>query len=97
MAVITAYGHLGTLQNKSGSAATAIPRMLILILFPISTAVEFILHYLIAITCIALCRIEKRAPLKNLLMIVAGVRVPYVKQPTNDTPETCKAVHTFWI
>jgi len=73
MAVMTTYGHLGSLQNLSSSSRTALPRMITFILLPTATLMELCSDYLKATLFLVL---ERKRPFKNSLMVSAGLYLP---------------------
>ncbi|MCJ1354587.1 MAG: hypothetical protein MMC33_004576 [Icmadophila ericetorum] len=78
IAVFTAYGHLGTLQNLTGTATISIPRLVILLVFPGATLIQMVWNYLAAIY-IYLFRVHKKwesESIKYTAMIAAGLCVP---------------------
>ena len=77
MAVITAYGHLGSLPNLSTESSTSLSRMLILIFLPGATLFDFLGGYCQSI----FDPIFNQYPLnyktfRHALMIAAGLRLP---------------------
>jgi len=73
MAVMTTYGHLGSLQNLSSSSHTALPRMITFILLPTATLFELCTHYLMATLFLVL---EGKRPFKYSLMVSTGLYLP---------------------
>ncbi|MCJ1368409.1 hypothetical protein MMC16_007551 [Acarospora aff. strigata] len=87
MAVITAYGHLGTLQNLSGASSTSLPRMMMLFFLPGATLTKFIADYLKAIVLYLRVRWmskEKIGSLKYYVMVAAGLHVSHQKRDCPD-------------
>lgn len=73
MAVMTTYGHLGSLQNLSRSSHTALPRMITFIFLPTATLLELCTDYLKA-TLFLLENIKR--PFKTSLMVSTGLYMP---------------------
>jgi len=91
MAVITSYGHLGSLQNLTAKSSTSIPRMLILLILPGVTLFEFSKNYFGLVVILLLriglllfrIRIRGFYSLKQFLMVGVGLHIPHHKVSTN--------------
>jgi hypothetical protein len=78
MAVMTTYGHLGSLQNLSRSSHTALPRMITFILFPTATLFDLCTDHFKATLILVLNRILKgKWAFKNSLMVSTGLYLPF--------------------
>ena len=74
MGVISAYGHLGTLQNVSASVFTSMPRMLVLVFLPGATLMQILGDY----SMLLLAPLNGRKDSwKFSVMAAAGLHVPY--------------------
>ena len=73
MAVFIAYGHLGSLQNKSDRSSTALPRMLVLMFLPGATLVQPLYDQL---RLFGLVSVRDRTSLRYTLIAAAGLHLP---------------------
>jgi hypothetical protein len=75
MAVITGYGHLGTLQNSSHSATMSLTRMAVLIVLPGAALLNLLGPWLAAILCALFPPGSERRPLRYWAMCTAQLHL----------------------